>query len=141
MPSPSSLVYLSLFSLVCLLSCHLYIFLSSHLHTILSSHLHTILSFLMVLAGDPFQLPPFTLSEGAKEVWPSSYLNDVRKFPFLILLLFLPIVSMMHSTYDRSFRSFTHLHLLPLSSAVLLQNRHAGDFGVSRLPRGVIRPE
>lgn len=103
-----------------------------------------IMSFLsaqrLVLAGDPYQLPPFTLSEGAKEVWPPSYLDDVRKFPFFTLLLFFPILSIMHSTYDRSFRSFAHLHLLRFSSALLLQNRHADDLGVSRLSRGAIRP-
>ncbi|KAI4148103.1 MAG: hypothetical protein LQ341_001668 [Variospora aurantia] len=42
-----------------------------------------IMSFLsaqrLVLAGDPYQLPPFTLSEGAKEVWPPSYLDDIIK--------------------------------------------------------------
>lgn len=42
----------------------------------------------LVLAGDPNQLPPFILSEGAKEIWVASYLNNVRDFLFFGLLLF-----------------------------------------------------
>ncbi|KAL8963379.1 MAG: hypothetical protein Q9193_000352 [Seirophora villosa] len=56
--------------------------------TCLRPHLMTAIMALptakrLVLAGDPYQLPPFVLSVGAKEVWVPSYLDDIiaRGYP------------------------------------------------------------
>jgi len=69
----------------------------------------------LVLAGDPFQLPAFKLSETTKTYWPKCYLEDVSSI--------LPVFDLLHQQLPTNL-----IHLVSCDEQFLIYRRVANRF-------------